>query len=159
MTESASPKHIAEIGDLAGIIGLESVELIEISGQRDDAVTSDHGFRMDVRSELAGASLVVGCRAEVMGAGGRYVADAEGTFRLSAIVTVDESVLLDFVERVGVMVIYPYLRAAVSDSAGRIGRKSPVLPLLRPGQVKLRPSEPEDDETSESPGNSVAPGP
>ena len=130
---------MADVAELLQLVELKAVTFNEVSAQRTETEEESNQFRMDV-SSLVGEddSITVRCRATVEGAGASYVASADGLFSVAERVHIDEPVLLDFVERVGVMAVYPYLRTAISDLSARIGRKTPVLRLLRPGDVKLR---------------------
>lgn len=139
MTEPETARNVSDIDGLLALTELKAVTFNEVSARRADTEDEPNQFRMEVSSLVGdGDSITVRCRAVVDGAGGAYVAEADGLFSLAERVQIDESVLLEFVERVGVMTVYPYLRTAISDLSARIGHKTPVLRLLRPGDVNLQ---------------------
>jgi hypothetical protein len=140
-TDGAERLTITDVRELMPLIELQSVVFNEVSAKRTSDEDEPDQFRMDVSSRLTDDEIAVLCRATVHGAGGVYVAEAVGTFPLAQPVAIEHSIVVEFVERVGVMAVYPYLRTALSDGAVRIGRRAPVLRLLRPGGVKLQPPE------------------
>jgi preprotein translocase subunit SecB len=95
-------------------------------------VMARHGQNRQGKSEIG-----VRCRAEVTAAGGRYTADAEAIFDIAEEVEIAEAAVQEFVSRVGVMVVYPYLRAAISDGAARLRLSPPVMQVIKPGGVIL----------------------
>jgi len=70
------------------------------------------------------------------------IADIGATYTLTQPVDLAPGVMNEFVERVGVMAIFPYLREAVSTTATRLGVPAPVYGLMRQGQVHLTPDAP-----------------
>jgi hypothetical protein len=53
-----------------------------------------------------------------------------------------------FIERVAMMVAYPYIRAAIADTATRLSLRRPVLGLLRANEVEsFRGDEDTEDES------------
>ncbi|MDG4667991.1 hypothetical protein [Mycobacterium sp. 236(2023)] len=139
MPEGESSRLVVDVDDLMSLVNLAAVRFNEVSARRTDAEDEPDTFRLEVSSMLSQDEIVVRCKASVAGAGGEYVAEADGVFSLSDEVDIAEAVLLDFIQRVGIMVVYPYLRIAISDGAARLGVKTPVLRLLRPGDVALGP--------------------
>lgn len=95
-------------------------------------VMARHGQNQQGKNEIG-----VRCRAQVAAAGGRYTAEAEAIFDLSEDVEIADEAMQEFVSRVGVMVVYPYLRAAISDGAARLRLSPPVLQVIKPGGVTL----------------------
>ncbi len=76
-------------------------------------------------------------RASISGEGGEFLADAEAIFNLAEPRGLDESVIKDFVERVGVMVVYPFLRSAVAETATKLSLPRPVLSLIRRNEAQF----------------------
>ncbi len=53
--------------------------------------------------------------------------------------SVPEEILAEFVEKVGVMAVFPFLRESILTTAARLGVAAPVLGLLRAGQFHVTP--------------------
>ena len=65
------------------------------------------------------------------------VADMGVLYTYSEPLEVGEAVAAEFVERVGIMAVYPFLREQLFTTASRLGVAPPVLGLLRPGTFKV----------------------
>ena len=76
-------------------------------------------------------------RASISGEGGEFLADAEAIFNLAEPRGLEESVIKDFEERVGVMVVYPFLRSAVAETATKLSLPRPVLSLIRRNEAQF----------------------
>lgn len=127
---SDSARELLERTELADIV------FYETGGRRNpDAEESRMNIQVAVRREEL--LLEVRCRATVSGAGGEYVADAAARFEFHEPVAASADAVTDFVERVGVLCVYPYLREAITQLAAKLGLERPVLRLLRPGDVHL----------------------
>jgi len=64
-------------------------------------------------------------------------ADAGAIFTYSEPLTVSREVAGEFVEKVGVMAVYPFVREQVFTTASRLGVAPPVMGLLRAGQFRI----------------------
>jgi hypothetical protein len=95
---------------------------------------------------VADTEFEVRIKANVGGNGGRYVADAGAVFTLATTGKIEDGIVREFAEKVGVMAVYPYIRAAVSQTAASLGLDRPVLPLLRAGAVTLTQDKVASDE-------------
>jgi hypothetical protein len=115
---------------------LADIVLYETSGRRVDNV-SDKEFALQVLTRLDDSEFEIRCKVTLTGRGGQYVADGGALFKFRTEGKIEEGIAREFAEKVGVMAIYPYLRAAVGQSASSLGLERPVLPLLRAGAIKL----------------------
>lgn len=99
------------------------------TASRDD----DTGFRVRIKVEveLPAGSLVVDAAAE-------YVVS-----EISA-KAIDPDLLVDFVNEVSAMAMFPYLRQAVADMSQRIFWMSLLLPLLQRGQLVFQIIQPDE---------------
>ncbi|CAN5754422.1 hypothetical protein BH24ACT4_BH24ACT4_02800 [soil metagenome] len=70
-----------------------------------------------------------------------YLVDAEARYVVSEPVVIESAVQLEFAERVGVMAVYPFLRASLLDLSTRLGAGRAVLPIIRGGNLKLHPND------------------
>ena len=59
---------------------------------------------------------------------------------------IPESVRVEFVERVAVMAVLPYLRLAIQGLGMQLGVPAPLLPILRQGEFRVSISDVEDGE-------------
>lgn len=73
--------------------------------------------------------------------------EAEFVVEVGAIHSLDEPIVLpphvaaEFIQRVGIMALYPFMREQVFSAARRLGVQAPVLGLLRAGEFKVEPTE------------------
>ncbi|MGV0778745.1 hypothetical protein [Mycolicibacterium elephantis] len=144
---SVVAKTISDTRQLLNVADVREIRFHELSAKRTGNTDSDHTLTMRVFVRVDETEIGVRCRAEVSGKGGDYVADAEAVFELSEAMSIPPDILREFVEKVGVLVVYPYVREAVADSAAKLGRPRPVLKILRGEDVKLLNDE--DDESDE----------
>lgn len=69
-----------------------------------------------------------------------YVSDIESVYEVAedapSVADTPREIIQDFAERIAFMATYPHVRAAVFASAGRLGLTRPLLPLIRPSEIK-----------------------
>lgn len=137
MSDNLSPPHaVTDTHELLDLAELTDIVFYETGGRRNpDLEESPLSIQIALRREELG--LEVRCRATVSGAGGEYVADASAVFTFQKPVEATDEVITEFVERVGVMAVYPYLRESITQSSAKLGLERPVLRLLRSGDVHL----------------------
>jgi hypothetical protein len=106
----------------------------------------DSGFDLQVLTRVGDGEFEIRCRASVVGHGGQYTADAGAIFEFTTQGKIDDAIAREFAEKVGVMAVYPYLRAVIGQAAASLGLDRPMLPLLRAGAINLA----NDDTATES---------
>lgn len=132
------PKSDAAIKALVNSTEIVDIRFHEVSAKRTDAPTdADDSLSMQIMVREDASEIGVRCQARVSGGGGEYYTDAEGVFALSEPIEVSPETLQEFIERVGVMVVYPYVREAITDGAARLALPRPVMKILRPGDLHL----------------------
>lgn len=144
--------------DLISDVELREISFLEVSGRRKEA----RGEELDeAADEVSGSKLLrvwrraesgqieVRCRIEVEGAEASFVADAFAVFGLEALGELDAETERLFTERVGIMVIYPYLREAVHQSAQRLAVDVPLLSLMTPVRLRSLHVGPEQEPSAE----------
>ncbi|BBZ55236.1 hypothetical protein [Mycolicibacterium phocaicum] len=110
----------------------------ELHAPGDPECEAEVSFRTRVEDH----SLAVGGRVETCNAYGSFVVDCEAVFAVPVPVSRNKpEIVREFVEQVGALVVFPYVRAAVASLASQISVPAPPLPLLRVGDVVLRPDE------------------
>lgn len=130
-------RQLLEIAELTDIV------FYEVHGRRSpDAADSEPSVRIALKREAQ--TIEVRCRAYVASLGGAYSTDASAVFSLDEDVSISDEAMTEFVEKVGVMTVYPYLREAISQAAAKLGLERPILKLLRPGEVRVTPNEQQD---------------
>jgi hypothetical protein len=150
MTGESTPViQISEVDELVRLAELRDVIFYEVSGKRsgnEDSEPQPFVLRSMFRHDAT--QLGTRFQVSVSGHGGDYIADAEAIFALSQPAEINPTALKEFIERVGVMVVYPFLREAVADVATRLSLRRPVLNLLRVGEARFstdRPDGPDAD--------------
>ena len=124
--------------ELVALAELQDVIFYEISGKRTDEEPQDpQALRIEAMWRHGDQKLGIRFRASVSGEGGEFLADAEALFNLTEERDLDEGVIGEFVERVGIMVVYPFLRSAVAEMATKLSLPRPVLNLIRASEVQF----------------------
>ncbi|QZH66921.1 hypothetical protein [Mycolicibacterium farcinogenes] len=141
MIERNGETTFEDVRELLDRSELADVVIYENSSRRVDN-SDESEFTLQVLTRLDEQEYEVRCKVSAGGHGGQYVADAGAIFTFESPCMLEEGIARDFAEKVGVMTVYPYLRAAVSQSAAILGLDRPVLPLLRAGAIKLSGDQP-----------------
>lgn len=91
-----------------------------------------------VTTRVDGDEIGVRCRIITFNYHGSFTVDGEAIFSFEAPTRpIPPDIVHDFVEQVGVMALYPYLRAASAACAAQMSLPTPRFPLLRAGDLKL----------------------
>lgn len=143
---------IAAARDAVTLAELADVVFYQVSAQRkevaDEAVaqleseseeTADFPMQILVRHDET--HLEVRVRGVSDRVDATYVLDVGARFTFAQPVEFEPPALQEFVERVGVMAVYPYIREGLHDLAAKLRLPAPLLKLIRGGQVQLQPSE------------------
>ncbi|MDZ7929042.1 MAG: hypothetical protein U5N21_02790 [Rhodococcus sp. (in: high G+C Gram-positive bacteria)] len=132
---------VTDVGELLAACELSDIVFYEVSALRMSETDSEPdkkpGFDMRIMTRIEPQRVEIRCRAQALGAGGQYVTDASSVFTMASPVEVDERVVREFAEKVGVMAVYPYIRESITQGGARLGLDRPILPLLRAGDVHL----------------------
>lgn len=100
---------------------------------------------LSVKARVEDAELGVRCRIATFTFEGVFAVDGEAVFSLrEPPSSISPDIQRDFVERVGMMVLYPYLRSAAAGCAAQMCLQAPNFPLLRPGDLTLTPESPKE---------------
>ena len=126
----ADAKQLLALTELDGILYHE-VGATRRAESRETEVNIDISLRRDERK------IEVRCAAEVVGEDADFRTDASAVFSLDGPVEITDAALAEFVERVGVMTVYPYLRESIHQLAAKLEVRRPVMKLLRPGDIKV----------------------
>lgn len=138
---SASRPTINDIHELLALAELTAVHHWEISGrrlpepgdQRDEEVVPEIGIR------VAPTTIETRLRVSLATDHAELTSDISSVYTLSEEREVDAEVIREFVERVAIMAIYPFIRESIFSTARKLGVPPPVLGLIRAGGFSLGP--------------------
>ncbi|WP_074345019.1 hypothetical protein [Mycobacteroides abscessus] len=133
-----SPPVVADARDLLGITELADITYTRLSAQISD--DDEAPFAVQILVRQGDNSIEILCKATLSGEGAAYAVDAIGRFNVNHPCEVPQDVLTEFVEKAGIVAVYPYLRNGMVDLASRLALPRPVIPFLRPEGPKLTPS-------------------
>lgn len=143
----AAPQIIDDARALLAVTELKDIVYYAVSATRHGdanraAIAGDTGSRTDqIEIEVAvrhlPTSIEVRCRGSVDVPEAQFVADAAAIFELSHQVEISAETMGEFVSKVGVMAVYPFLRESIFACASKLRVDPPVLALLRPGDMKI----------------------
>ncbi len=91
----------------------------------------------EVRARASAESIEARLRVTARSETAELVADVAAQFSLRVPAEVSSTGLREFIEAVGVMTLYPYIRESLFSSAARLGEPAPVLELLRQGAFRV----------------------
>ncbi|MGW6850315.1 hypothetical protein ACWGCK_16345 [Streptomyces virginiae] len=134
-----------QLTELVGNAELRDVTFLELHASREGveeipAAEQTDGPEMKVWYRAEGNQIQVRCRLDLLVTEARFVADAVADFSVEGDLPADEAVQAAFTQRIGVAVIYPYLREAVNGLAQKISVDPPILSLIAQSLSKLHPT-------------------
>lgn len=151
-----APREIDDVVELLGTVELTGITHYEVFGRR-------HGPSANVEPGIQPPQVMVRRSRTEIETRMRMVVDTEtatlaadisATYTISEPSEISEDVVTEFLERVGLMAVYPYVREAIHTSASRLAVDAPVLGLMRAGSVRIVQDEPalesENPATSDS---------
>ena len=141
ITADGQPKF-EDCRELLNESELTRVVIYENSARRVDP-SVEQNFALQILTKLEDDEFEIRCKATLASHGGKYIADAGAVFALKTHGQIEESIAREFAAKVGVMAVYPYLRATNGQAAASLGLDIPVLPLLRSGEITLNIDKPE----------------
>lgn len=143
-----------DIFDLVGSVELADVSCIQFSGKRrtksgsalpEAGAEGEPEVSLDVNPVLWGSRLETWFRMTVDTPDARLRAAFATIYERESDEEIPLTVQREFIERVAIMAVVPYLREAVHHAATRLQVPAPILPILRQGQFSL--TEPGDAST------------
>lgn len=129
---------------LLALVDLSEVIVYEVAGRRMADDTRPEETRQTLNATAAGGSnwLETRCRLYVETHDADLVADFGVRYASSDPFEVSSAGVSDFVEKVGVMAVFPFLRESIQTTATRLGVPAPVLGLLRAGSFQVQVEQP-----------------
>jgi hypothetical protein len=118
-------------------------DITELPGV-DDSTESQKGeqawtFFLQVSRE----ALNLRAQLNVEGPDATYLVDAAVFYTITQPGIVPKDVVSDFVNRVAILALYPFIREGLHELARKIDAKRPVLGLYHPGELSIDLGEPE----------------
>lgn len=120
----------------------------------NDVEIDDQGPALTVAFRADDEELGVRCKTFFAGGRGGAAAvfgvDVEAIFSLARPVSIPPRIMQEFIEQIGLMVLWPYVRSAVASSAAQLSLPAPPLTLLRPKDVIVPIEETAEPATEEN---------
>ncbi|MET9106793.1 hypothetical protein [Streptomyces zhihengii] len=134
-----------QLGPLISNAELQDVVFLELQAVRQGVedvsqVEQPDGPNMKVWYRAGEGQIQVRCRLEIQTDDAHFMADAVADFAVEGDLPTDDAVQQGFTQRIGVAVVYPYLREAVHDLARKMGVDPPILSLIAETLEALYPS-------------------
>ncbi|MFB7128418.1 MULTISPECIES: hypothetical protein [unclassified Kitasatospora] len=134
-------RRFASVGEITEAAELLDVTFLEVSGRRlfdqqedREEAESRTTLLTWLRERDGGTVLEVRCRLELAGTQADFAVDATAAFSVGEPFELAEDLQRQFIEQIGVTVLYPYLRESLHSTATRLGVDTPMLSLRNPWQ-------------------------
>ena len=125
---------VSDARELLTLTELTDVLTYELRGRRiSDGTPSAPDPEIAVR--VTESKIETRMRLEVTTTDASIFADMSAVYSLSESVVIPPGVISEFIERAGIMAVYPFVREAVFATAARLGVPPPVLALVRAGSL------------------------
>jgi len=134
---------LSDLAEIASAYRLVEVIAYEHSGRRESpALEAESEQEMSALVRREAGVLETRFRMTVRTRDAEMRSDVGAVFSSSEGHEVAAEAVGEFINQVGIMVVYPYLREGVFTSASRLGVSPPVLDLVRRGEISFS-SEPD----------------
>jgi hypothetical protein len=133
-----------DAADVLAASELTDIRIYETSARRvPDGTEVEHDEDFGVQAHGNDEYFEVRARLSMTSSDATFVVDVGAIYTFEEPLRLSKTVAQEFISRVGIMAVYPFVREQIFSSARRIGVPSPVLGLLRAGQFVI-----EDDAAS-----------
>lgn len=133
-TDPPQPKQAATALELLELTELTAIRTYSLHVEREER-DEPLDARVAIAVQSTSSHLEVRCKMTLATEEASFIVDRSAVFTHTTPVDADEAVTREFIERVGVMAVYPYLREAVFTLASQTGVTPPVLSLIRGGSI------------------------
>ena len=140
MNDAAPGTKVPSIEALAAMVSLNEIRYYEVSArakgagdgleeppkfsfgysQRTEASEIEDRFRFIAETDVAD-----------------YLIEVAAIFTFEGQWEIPQEIRIDFAERIGFMSVFPYIRETLTTAAARLGKRGPLLDLMRPGDMKI----------------------
>lgn len=135
-TDDSAVGRIETIQELLGLTELTEIRTYVLHAERAERPEAEDA-KVSISARGDTTWLEVRCRTVVATEEADLTVDRSALFTHAEPLDLSEELVEEFVERVGAMTVYPYLREGVFTLAGQLGIAPPVLALMRAGSVKV----------------------
>ena len=132
-------RNALNAADVVAHAELTEIRVNEVAGRRlsADAEGSEPANDLQVNISGNGGGCEIRARFVLVTGEAELVADISALYTFEEELFLPMEVAAEFVERVGIMAVYPFIREQVFASATRLGVAAPVLGMLRAGQFTV----------------------
>ena len=151
MTQPSPERLVDSVVDLLRSSELVGVRTYRVAGSWAEAEATDRpeGTEQELHVSVRGDATWFETRVAmvVRTPEADFAADVGVRYDYAEPLSVPQEIMSEFVERVGVMAVFPFLRESIFTTATRLGAGTPVIGLLRAGDFHLSP--PDSDQRPE----------
>lgn len=108
--------------------------------------SSEGSLSIDINPVSWGTRIEIWFRARFETPTANLVAAVAAVYERDTDDEIPEETRTDFIEKVGIMAAYPYLRTSLQDLAATLRMGTLTLDILRQGEFQMAPTEPTNDE-------------
>ena len=142
MSTTPTERPVTSVVDLlqaAELTGIRTYQVVGVRAAAEEERADDtkQDLQVMVKGDAGGLETRVLMTVNTPEADLRADVGALYTFRER--LSVEKEIVAEFVEKVGVMAVFPFLRESILTTATRLGVAPPVLGLLRAGQFHVTP--------------------
>ena len=130
---------VRELLDLTELKEIITYRLIAERVLNDIEESAEPQYDLDARVRKDDGGIETRFRMHVEAPNARYIADVGGIFVNKNPLDISASIMRDFINEIGIMVVFPYLREAITGLAARLGMAPPLLGFLRRGEGTFGP--------------------
>lgn len=143
---SEGPRIVTSARELLDLTRLADIVWYELSGRRlsedeiasaEDTSSAGDDVPLQVLARSSDEQIEVRVRTSAHSASARFSVDVGALFDLAEPVAVEADVMKEFVQRVGVMAAYPFVREGLFSVAARMRVEAPLLQLLQSSGINL----------------------
>lgn len=137
------PRQLTSVGELLELSDIRGIEFHEISAKRSPDFSgpagdgTDYAVKFDLSDMTTPTELHVRCRATLSLETSTFVIDVSAAYEYSEPCEYSPEIRQEFVERVGMMSVYPFIRQNIHALSVQIGETPVLLPILRANSIKL----------------------
>lgn len=127
------------------LVGIELYELRARATTRENVAEFEEAYEIKAAVNNEPGTLRTRFTLTFNAKDAEYVVDLAPRYDLADGIEVPQTVAVEFVEKVGIMAAFPFLRENLFGLATRMGRPVPVLGIVRQGDFRLTPDDPEPE--------------
>lgn len=132
------------LDELVATVRLTGLDFGEVTARRREPdqgqnaeSSSASDSKLSVTATRSPDRIEVHCAVDHSAADATYRVAVRGVFQAAETFQVADDVMTGFVQQVGVMALYPFLRETVRDLSAKIGAQPALMDLIAPGQIQL----------------------